>query len=520
MAHRVPCTRSRLRWFRLASGVLLALAGATAPCRADVVLASPFTNHMVLQRDLPVPVWGTAAAGEAVTVDFAGQRKNVIAGPDGKWRVDLDPLPASAEGRSVTVTGDHTAAPVKVDDVLVGEVWLASGQSNMEFKMSKKLASWAGVTNEAQEIAAADFPAIRMFTAKLTTAATPKERVTGEWQVCTPENAPGFSAIGYYFARDLHRELKVPVGVVTVAFGASCAQAWIRHDAIAAVPELKAQLDVYDEKLKNYVPPSEAELAPWREAVEKAKADGKRPPRQPKPSPADDQHNPTTCYNGMLAPIVPYAVRGVIWYQGESITQPAELFPLWNATLIADWRKLWGRELPFYFFQLAALDNKSNSPKVRAWQAEALKLPNTAMVVTIDIGDRKDVHPHNKQDAGARAARIALAREYGRTVEYVGPTFESMAVEQNAIRVRFAHAAGLMTKDGKLPAAFEIAGSDGKYVPAEAALDGETAVIRAAAVPMPVSVRYAWANYPAGANVMNGAGLPCAPFRTDSTPDR
>jgi sialate O-acetylesterase len=252
----------------------------------------------------------------------------------------------------------------------------------------------------------------------------------------------------------------------------------------------------------------------WQAAADQAKAENKRAPRRPRPDPVQDQHNPTVMYNGMISPIVPYAIRGVLWYQGESITAPRELFPRWNELLIKDWRKLWGRELSFYFCQLAALDNNSNSPEVRAWQAEALKLPATGMVVTIDIGDKKDVHPHNKAPVGDRLARIALANVYGRKLEYSGPVLASSQPEGGAIRLKFAHlGGGLVAKDGPLKT-FEVAGADGKFVPAEAAIDGDAIVVRSPAVPAPVAARYAWANWPEGCNLFNAAGLPAAPFLT------
>lgn len=484
----------------------------SGPLRAEVTLGSPFTSHMVLQRDRRVPVWGWADPSEKVTVEFAGQTKTATAGADGGWRIELGPFPASANARALTVKGSKTTAAVALEDVLVGEVWIASGQSNMDFPMSKSVARWAGVDNEEQEIAAAHFPEIRMFTAQPIRANTPQEKVPGEWRVCSPATVPGFSAIGYFFARDLHRELKVPIGIVTLTFGASTAQAWIRREAIAADPLLKGELDRFDETVKNYTPPSEEELAAWRAAVEKARAEGKRAPGRPKPHPAQDQHNPTVLFNGVVAPVVPFAARGVLWYQGESITGPREWFPRWNELLITDWRKLWGSELPFYFCQLAAY-NKHN-PAVREMQAEALKLPNTAMVVTIDIGHPTDVHPHNKQDVGARLARVALARNYGRKIEYSGPVFAGAKVEAGAIRVKFSHVGGgLVAKNGPLKT-FEIAGADGTYVPAEATIEGDTVVVRTAGVTAPVSVRYAWTNYPEGANLFNGAGLPAAPFRT------
>jgi sialate O-acetylesterase len=385
----------------------------------------------------------------------------------------------------------------------------------MDFTVSQKRASFAGVLNEDQEIAAANYPQIRMFTGKATKSLTPQETVAGQWLVCSPETVPGFSAVGYFFARQLQKQIKVPVGIVTLSFGASCAQAWIRREAIVADPQLKPVLDTFDEQVKNFAPPSAEELAKWQVAADQAKAGHKKAPRKPGSNPVDDQHNPTVLFNGMVAPVLPYAIRGVIWYQGESITAPRELFPLWNATLIADWRKLWGRELPFYFCQLAALDKPSNTPQVREWQAEALKIPGTAMAVTIDIGDKANVHPKNKAPLGERLARIALANVYERKIEFSGPQFESATVEHDALRLKFSHVGGgLVAKGGDLKT-FEIAGADGNFVPAEAKISGDSVVVRSASVATPVSARYAWSNYPDGCNFYNAADLPAPPFRTD-----
>ncbi len=496
--------------------LLLALCSATS-LLADVKLASPFTDHMVLQREMNVPVWGTADAGETVTVEFAGQKKSTTAGPDGKWRVDLAPLTASAEPRDFVVSSVNRKSENvnrKFQDVLVGEVWLGSGQSNMDFSVSKKAKYFAGVINEEQEIAAANHPLIRMFTGTAAKAYTPQETVGGAWLVCSPETVPGFSAVGYFFARELQQELKVPVGIIVESFGASCAHAWIRREAMLGDPAFKAVLDEFDAQVKKFVPLTDDENKVWQEAADQAKAEGKRPPRKPRNDPVQDQHNATVMFNGMIAPVIPYAIRGVLWYQGESITAPKELFPRWNELLIADWRKLWGRELPFYFVQLAALDNASNSPQVREWQAEALKLPATGMVVTLDVGDKKDVHPHNKAPVGDRLSRLALAHVYGRDIEFSGPRYESLTTEDGALRLKFSHAGGLVAKAGAL-ATFEIAGSDGKYESAEAQIDGDSVIVTSTAVPKPIVARYAWANYPEGANLFNHAGLPAAPFRTD-----
>ncbi|PTY02684.1 sialate O-acetylesterase [Opitutaceae bacterium EW11] len=498
------------RRFILTTAALLLAAGTSF---AEVALASPFTSHMVLQRDQPVPVWGTAAPGEQVSVDLAGETLNTTADSSGKWRVSLEPLPASSDGRALIVRGSQTSKPLILDDVLVGEVWLASGQSNMDFRISKARAPWAGVHDEEKEIAAANCPLIRIFTGEPIRAYQPQDRVPGEWQVCSPQTAPNFSAVAYYFARELQKELNVPVGVVVLSYGASCAQAWIRRDAILADGELRAQLDRFDGQVSSYRPATVKEIADWQTAADKAKAAGKRAPRKPGQDPVQDQHNPTVLYNGMIAPIVPFAIRGVVWYQGESITEPKALFPRWNATLIQDWRKLWGRELPFYFCQLAALDNTSNSPQVREWQAQALELPNTAMVVTIDVGDRANVHPKKKQPVGERLARIALARDYGRSIEYSGPLMSRIDAEGSTFRIHFSHTGtGLVSRGGELRT-FEICGPDGAFVPAVARIDGATVVVRNGTVPKPVGVRYAWANYPEGANLFNAEGLPAAPFR-------
>jgi sialate O-acetylesterase len=489
---------------------VLLLAG---PLLAEVKLASPFTDHMVLQRDLPVPVWGTAAPGEKVTVEFAGQRKTVTAGTDGRWRVELKKLQASAEPRVFTVTGSAMPAPVRLDDVLVGEVWLASGQSNMDFTVAKtEKYYFCGVLNEAAEVAAANYPAIRMFTGEWTKSYEPKNTVGGTWKICTPENVREFSAVGYFFARDLQQELKVPVGIVTLTYGASTAQAWIRRETIAADPKLKPVLDEFDAKVKAYAPPTAAELADWQQAADEAKAGGRRAPRRPKPDPVQDQHNPTVMFNGMIAPVAGLAIRGVLWYQGESITVPRELFPRWNETLITDWRQLWGRELPFYFCQLSAQQAASNGPDVRAWQAEALKLPHTGMAVTIDVGDEKNVHPKNKAPVGHRLVQIALANDYGRKIESSGPVLASSAAEGGALRLKFTHLGGGLVAQGGPLKTFEVAGADGKFVPAEAVIDGDTVVVRAASVAAPVSARYAWSAWPEGCNLYNAAGLPAAPF--------
>jgi sialate O-acetylesterase len=531
----------------------LLLAG-TLTLHAEVKLASPFTDHMVLQREMKVPVWGTAAPGEKVTVAFAGDTESTTAGSDGKWRVDLPSMTASDQGRAFTVTGSETAQPITLSDVLVGEVWLASGQSNMDFSMSNRVKSFAGVANQDQEIAAANYPNIRILTGTATRSYTPQENVPGEWEVCSPETAPAFSAVAYFFARDLQKEIKVPVGIITMAFGASTAEAWIPRDALAADPQLSPMLTRFDAAVAKWrsVPHpspgatrSEDVSAPFASASPIATpapipsptvlaaaspagpVAGPPPPRgrgrRPRVpgDPVQDQHNPTVLFNGMINPIIPYAIRGAIWYQGESIIggEPGRaLYPRVQDTLIHDWRKLWAEgDFPFYIVQLAALQGASNGPTVREAQATVLHLKNTGMAVTIDIGDPKNVHPKDKQDVGDRLTRIALANVYGRQIEYSGPLYDSSKVENGTMRIRFTHiGGGLVAKGGPPLKWFTIAGADGKFVPADAKIDGDTVIVSSPTVPAPVAVRYAWDPYPADANLFNAAGLPAAPFRTDA----
>ncbi|ATC63640.1 sialate O-acetylesterase [Nibricoccus aquaticus] len=487
---------------------------------AAVRLASPFTSHMVLQRERAVPVWGTAEAGERVSVSFGGQEKSVVADASGKWRVDLDALEASGEGRLFRVSGSETAEPLVLNDVLVGEVWLCSGQSNMVFTVSKSAYKWAGVTNEAQEIAAANYPQIRMFTGEAAKAYEPQARVGGEWRVCSPETVPGFSAIGYFFARDLQKELKVPVGIVTLAYGASCAEAWVRREALAADEKLRPMLEKFDAEVAAFrALPKVSTSEPAEVRSQDINAAAAPKPKAPK-DPVQDQHNATVMFNGMIAPVIPYAMRGVLWYQGESITGGAEgvaLYPRVQTSLVNDWRALWRQgDFPFYIVQLAGQNQPSNRPEVREAQATVLALKSTGMAVATDIGEEKNVHPYNKQDVGDRLVRIALANAYGKPVEFSGPQYAAMSVEGGAIRLTFSHAAGgLVARDGLLKW-FEVAGADGKFVAAEARIDGDSVVVQSADVAEPKAARYAWVNFPDGGHLYNGAGLPAPQFRTNA----
>jgi sialate O-acetylesterase len=487
--------------------------GFTSAACADVKPSALFSDHMVLQSGMSVPVWGTADPGEKITVKFLKQKKSVNAGADGKWMIRLTKLKPGGPFE-MTIAGKNS---ITVKDVLVGEVWLGSGQSNMAFTVSKKHASYAGLLNEDQEIAAANYPQIRMFTGKTAKTYEPQSEIGGQWLVCSPETVGDFSAVGYLFARDLQKALNVPVGIVLEAYGASTAESWIPREALAADPLLKPMLDKFDALVAFYRqnPNATTDQAPPAPQTLNARPGKPGPLRDP----VQDQHEPTVLFNGMINPVIPYAIRGAIWYQGESIVggkAGVSLYPHAMDTLVTNWRARWGQgNFPFYVVQLPALKNVSNNPMVRESQAAIISLPNTGMAVTIDIGDPDNVHPKNKEPLGDRLTLIALANTYGRKIEYSGPVYESMSVEGGAIRLKFSHVdGGLVAKGGPLKW-FQIAGADQKFVDADATVDGDSVVVRSANVSAPVAVRYAWDNYPDGCNLYNAAGLPASPFRTD-----
>ncbi len=501
----------------LAASVCMVLCAAA---RAEVKPSNLFSDHAVLQSGMSVPIWGTADAGEKVSVTLNGQTKSATTDSSGKWTVRLLKLKAGGPFE-MTIAGGGGEAPIIVKDVLVGEVWLASGQSNMQFTVSKAHASYAGMLDEEKEIAAANYPQLRMFTAKATTAYEPQTDVAGEWQVCTPAVVGDWSAVGYLFGRNLNIALKQPVGILLSAFGASTAEAWIPREALVADPLLKPMVDKLDARYNYFKehPGANDANAPPEPMMLNARLPRPGAPPVPLRDPSHNQHQPTVNFNAMINPLVPYAIRGAIWYQGESIGGgPQGLMNYGHVmeTLITTWRKLWGEgNFPFFEVQLPALKNVSNNPLVREQQAKILSLPNTGMAVTIDIGDPANVHPKNKEPLGYRLEVLALAKVYGdKGMEYSGPMYSSMKVEGAAIRVKFTHAEGLMAKGGPLNW-FQIAGADEKFVDADAKIEGDSVVVSSPQVTTPVAVRYAWDNYPNTANLYNASGLPAAPFRTD-----
>ncbi len=621
---------------------------------ASVTPNSLFTDHAVLQQERPVPVWGTADPGEVVDVEMAGQTASATTGPDGQWMVRLGAMKAGGPYR-LTITGKNR---IVFDDILVGEVWLASGQSNMERQLGPRTGQ-RPIGNWRKEVATANYPQIRHFGVAQTKSLRPLSTVKGHWEVCSPATVQDFSAVGHFFARDLYRARRVPVGVIHSSWGGTPAEAWTSKEGLRNLPDYAAMSEQlrlvrtnpeaarrqYEGQLeawfmandlgsakghsfdapsldtnawksmtlptlweesgepelngvvwfrrtfdlpaaaanasaelhlgmvddvdttwingvrvgstygynldRRYVIPAGAlkpgrnvvavrvldtgggggiwgqekiqlvfagpdSLTPvvlsgvWQYRIGMDLARGPWPPNNV----SGDTNTPTVLYNGMIAPLVPYAIRGVIWYQGESNVrrepQYRSLFP----AMIADWRRAFGQErLPFLFVQIAP--HRDMTPELREAQLYAWQhTPNTSMAVTVDSGDANDIHPTRKQPVGARLALAARALAYGEGLEYSGPVFESMAVDGRRVIVRFSHVAGGLVARGGSLRGFAVAGPDNVFVAARAQIRGSTVVVTSAAVEHPVAVRYGWANVP-DVNLFNRAGLPASPFRTD-----
>jgi sialate O-acetylesterase len=651
-----PCKKLFLCFMVVSSWIFSAAAATKLP-----LLHPLFCDHAVLQREAKVPVWGWTEPGAKVTVTFAGQTRSGIAGPDGKWTVQLKPMPASRESRTLTVASSASPTTLRINDVLVGDVWLCSGQSNMEFGMQ--------MCDSSNDIATANFPGIRLLTVPHNVAVEPQATVECHWLPCDPNTLGqgiwnGFSAVGFYFGRNLHQELGVPIGLIQSAWGGTPAEAWTSAEALAPLGDFKDSLakvqamaqprknldysQSYDQWYSQHEigsqqgwqnaatkvgdwktvtmpqpfsriglgnfdgtvwfrhefvvpenwPATAARLAlnhiddedtTWINGVEigqshRVDRDRNYPvpaallqpgtnvivirvldtigegglmasPGQMRltagennspqtisldgewrmkptlkfssenaPPPASDSNNPnvvTYLFNGMIAPLLPYTIKGAIWYQGEANADRAAQYRRLLPAMIQDWRARFDEgNFPFYIVQLAAFQATNAVPRNHPWaqlrEAQALTAknsPHSGLAVTIDVGDAKNIHPANKKTVGDRLALIALAKDYGRKVEYSGPVFRSQKISGPQVRLKFDHASGgLVAKNGALTG-FAVAGTDGKFVWADAKIDGETVVLSAPQVSQPVAVRYAWDVNPI-CNLYNQAGLPAVPFRT------
>lgn len=481
---------------------------------AEVTLPKILTSHMVVQRDLPVHIWGLAPPGQDVSVTFRGETRSTKAGQLGRWSVYLPPGAAGGPfqlivaGAPEAASGDAAPAQiVTLDDVLVGDVWVASGQSNMEFEMRKAATADEDLPHAANA-------RIRLLMVKRRASEYAQDDAdTDGWSASTPETARDFSAVAWYFAREIEAREHVPVGVIDATWGGTVAEAWTR---LAALAEDAALAPLFVSWGKMTERESDALLTDKEEQqqIEEAKALGKPEPKFPW-HPQLTSWGPGQLYNGMIAPLTALPIRGVIWYQGES-NSPLARAPLYKrvfSTLIEDWRRQWGvGDFPFLYVQIS---NFKSTPAedwatLREQQLQTLELRNTAMAVTIDIGNPDDVHPTDKVDVGLRLARAARALSYGETIEYSGPIYRQATQEESAIRAWFDHAQGLKAKSGVVTG-FEIAGIDGKFLPATATVEGATVLATNPSVAEPVFVRYGWANSPE-CNLFNGEGLPASPF--------
>ena len=520
----------------------LALLGlAVGDAHGAVTLAGIFGENMVLQRGKPIPVWGWAAPDEAVTVTLGKQSAQTKADAQGRWQVNL---PAAEAGGPLTfiVAGQNT---LTFTNVLVGDVWLCSGQSNMELKL--------GSCNAQEDVTNALFPAIRCCDIPNVPAVEPKTNVVGRWQVCTPGTAPQFTAAGFYFARTVHQETGIPIGLLESDWGGTTIETWISPAGLAAVPELKPLQDRLDLALQDYrkkLPGQIDALDAWVREARAALAEGQAvaPPTAWPEHPISNPGRPTgqhALYLGMIHPLIPYGIRGALWYQGEANGGDDDIYFHKLSALIGGWRQAWGEgDFPFYIVQLPNFSQVSTNAaggdgwaRIRMAQLKALSITNVGLAITIDIGETGDIHPKDKADVGKRLALWALAKVYGKAdVAFCGPLYREMKAADGKIRLIFDHAAnGLMVgkktgrapvaevKDGKLQR-FAVAGDDKQWAWADAVIDSvtvdgkqvDTVVVSSAAVPKPVAVRYAYSGNPEGCNLYNRDGLPAAPFRTDN----
>lgn len=494
----------------IAASILL-----TCSLTAELRLPALFTDHMVLQRDQVNKVWGWDEPGTAVRIEFGGKSYSAAAGEDGAWSLLLDAAPANAEPQVMRIEG---SGQLEIRDILIGEVWLCSGQSNMQWPLDK---DWTGDLN----ILAADLPGLRLISVPKVGTQELQDDFDGAWSLSTPETAAGFSAVGFYFGRYLHEILDVPVGLIDNAWGGSAAEAWVRRDALEGDPRFAREVDSAKETDAWMQSPEAHDQ--YLQDLEAWETGGKRgrKPRSPEQW-FTGQHRAGNLFAGVLYPIIGYGIKGVIWYQGEANSSRAyqyrELFPF----MIGHWRAEWGQgDFPFYWVQLADFRDEEDQPGESAWaelraaQTSTLALLNTGQAVIIDLGEGRDIHPRKKYEVASRLVRWALVKDYGYDLPYRSPEFAGMTIEGGTVAIDFeTFGSQLKTYDKQEVLGFAICGADRVWHWADAqVIDEDTVAVSSEAVPEPVAVRYAWADNPV-CNLMSAEGLPVTPFRTDDFP--
>ncbi|MDD5599547.1 MAG: sialate O-acetylesterase [Victivallaceae bacterium] len=499
---KVKFSSSRLSWFSTAviQAFIMWIAMFSSPVYGEVHLSDLFSDNMVLQQETAILIWGTAEPREAITVNLDSQKVKCITDKSGNWSAKLSPIMAGGPFE-LTVSGEKNV--IRISNVLIGEVWVCSGQSNMDFRV-------AGMLNAKKFIVDANYSEIRLFTVakyKWKKGEKVPKHISGRWAICNPNVVSEFSAVGYCFGKELHKNLNVPIGLINCSYGGTPAEAWIDWKVLKADTEFNGILEN------------------WKKWEEKAKKSMNRKTPSPLYIPSEYPGLPGRCYDSMIRPLIPYSIRGVIWYQGESNGRYGYGYRKLFSTLISSWRLAWNQgDFPFLFVQLPNYGKAQSEPveeKVRSWplvreaQLMALSLPKTGMAVTIDLGGDGRLHPRDKGPVGNRLALIALGVAYGKKIIYSGLLYERMVIEANKVRLYFSHVnGGLMPKGNRNLKGFAIAGEDKKFLWAQSRIEGKTIVVWNKNIKNPVAVRYGWANNPL-VNLYNKAGLPASPFRTD-----
>src|SRR5437764_9490192 len=502
--------------------VLIVAVMSAVGAQADLSLPNVISDGMVLQQGQAVPIWGQADPGEVVTVRFAGQSKKAIAAMDGTWRVKLDPMRANATPATMIISGKNS---IELKNILVGEVWLVAGQSNMQRLLAE-------TANGEAAIAAADHPIIRLFNVSRQVAFKHAKPPLARWQACSPQSVKEFSAAGYYFGVELENELHVPIGLINSSYGGSQAESWTPVEYLLASDDLRPTVErtkIWDEERPRVRTEYDEAIKKWRAEADKAKAAGARPSPSPAiPDALREYRIASSIYDGMIAPLIPFYIRGAIWYQGESNEARAQQYGILLPTMIRAWRERWREgNFPFGIVQLPNYRDSKPEPADEPWsylreaqRRTAFNVPNTGLIVTIDIGEAHDIHPQNKLDAGKRMARWALVDVYGRKMTKSGPMFREAKISGSKIVLNFDEAGtGLRIRAGDKLEEVAIAGAAHKWFWAKGRIVGkDTIEVCSESVAQPLAVRYAFNNNPKHPNLTNETGLPAAPFRTDDWP--
>ncbi|MBP6182126.1 sialate O-acetylesterase [Flavobacterium sp.] len=488
---------------------------------AQIKLPALVSDNMVLQRNTSINLWGWASPNEKISIQLEWQNTplETIADIDGNWKVVAKTPDGSEKAYSITLEGKNK---IMLHNILIGEVWLCSGQSNMFFPVGREEKTWkTGVQNYEEEIKTANYPTIRLFTVATDASPKPLNDIKGNWQICSPNSIGKFSAVGYFFGRDLLQKLNIPIGLISSSWGGTKAEAWTSQQVLEDNPDFSPILERNATKEKDYY----TDLVTYYSNIRKQKLEKDKDTELSKtvfkkPTRESINKDPFVLYNAMLYPLINFTIKGVIWYQGESNAERAYQYRSLFPAMIKNWRNDWKQgDFPFYYVQIAP--HQGQNAEIREAQLMALKIvPNTGMVVTTDVGDAKNIHPIDKQTVGKRLSLLARAKTYNESnLVYSGPIYNHMKINRQRIQIYFDYADSGLTKKGGELKEFEIAGEDHVFYPAEAEIKGKTVFVFSSKVKKPVAVRFAWKAVPVP-NLFNTENLPASPFRTDDWPEK